>query len=52
MKEEYIPMFPRPDPAKAKQSKDLVFKNRETFETSLDEVFAENKEGFILLGRS
>ncbi len=52
MNEEYIPMFPRPDPSKAKKSKNLVFKNIEAFEAALDEVFSENREGFILLGRS
>jgi hypothetical protein len=49
---EYIPMFPRPDPAKAIQSKNLIFKDEETFEKALDEIFEENREGFILLGRS
>jgi len=49
---EYVPMFPRSDPAKAKQSKNLVFKDGETFEKALDEIFEENREGFILLGRS
>jgi hypothetical protein len=52
MTEEYVPMFSRPDPAKARKSRNLVLKDEETLEKALDEIFEENKEGFILLGRS
>jgi hypothetical protein len=44
--------FPSRNRLNQKRGRNLILKDEDLFENALDEIFEENKKGFILFGRS